>query len=549
MKNLLFLATVCCSLFFFSTEIEAQELVLNGNLESWVDPTTPTSWTLFENIFQESGTIHGGTYSARHLSDPATKKFQQNLTGVVPGSLYTLSYWYYDNDPMARTRIWCYWLSGTTTLPDNQVELRPDTYSIDDPTWIQVTYALTAPATADGFRFEVRVYKQDNIPGGSVFYDDFSFATGGTPLPEPANYPTDFVAQANNLSIDLIWTDSEGGQLPQAYLIKASETNDIVAPVDGVPVDDDLDFTDGKAAKNILHGVQTYTFINLKANQQYFFKIYPYTNGGTNINYKTDGTPPSATATTPNTTLILFKDFENLTFDPWDTISLTNNASNKRWSIASYSGNYYAYINGYQALENCNDWLISPSMDFNAYNNETLSFKTATNYSGPALEVKMSNDYVTGADPTTATWTPITAPLSPGGYTWTPSGNIDVSGITGNNVHLAYHYTSAVDAAAWEVDDIIITGDLIIGINEPAARNDGFSVYPNPATGKCSLNFSLGGHKEIRVISVVGFTIMEAFTDQHNYSLNLNSLSKGVYFIQVFNPDTKNTQVRKLIVQ
>jgi len=548
MKKLILLPIVLCSLFLlFNTETNGQELVLNGNLESWNNPNEPTSWTLFENISQESGTIHGGTYSAKHTSDANTKKFQQELAGVVPGSLYTLSYWYYDNDPEARTRIWCYWLSGGATLPDNEAELRPSTYSTDNPSWIQVTYALTAPAGADGFRFEVRVYKENNISGGSVFYDDFSLATGGTPLPEPANYPTDFVAQANNLAVDLIWTDSEGGQLPQSYLIKASETNNIIAPVDGVPEADDLDFTDGKGAKNILQGVQTFTFLNLKANQQYFFKIYPYTNGGTNINYKTDGTPPSASATTADITLILYKDFESLSFDPWDTISLSS--SEKGWIISSFGGNNYAYINGYQASEDCNDWLISPSMNFDTYYNETLSFKTATNYTGPVLEIKMSNDYVTGADPTTATWIPITATLSPGTWTWASSGNIDVSGITGDNVHLAYRYITALpDAAAWEVDDIIITGTISSGIDSKD-RSPVVQLSPNPATSKVILSFSDSDRKEISIISMTGTRIFAGSTTQTNMTIPLDNFSKGIYFVKISYTGTTQPVIKKLVIR
>jgi hypothetical protein len=550
MKNLLFLAAVSCSLFIFSAELKAQELVLNGNLESWDNPTTPTSWSVFENISQESGTIHGGTYSARHTSNAATKKFQQNLTGVTPGSLYTISYWYFDNDATARTRIWCYWLSGGATLPDNETELRPATaYSVDDPNWIHVTYTLPAPATADGFRFEVRVYKQDNVAGGSVFYDDFSFSTGGAPLPEPTNYPTNFTALVNNLSINLNWTDSQGGQLPQAYLIKASETNDIAAPVDGIFEEDDLDFTDGKGAKNISQGVQAYSFLNLDPNQQYFFKIFPYTNGGTNTNFKTDGTAPSASATTPDISIIISKDFSDQLFDPWDTISLANNPGNKRWGIGSYGGNNYAYINGYQATEPCNDWLISPAMNFNEYINETLSFRTATNFTGPVLEVKISNDYVTGADPSTATWTPLTATLSPGGYTWTFSGNIDLSAITGSNVHLAFRYVTATDAAAWEVDDIAITGVSSVGVPEKNSESGNFTINPNPATDKCTLKFSRDGNKEISVISVIGSTILETSTDQMNYSLDLNGFSPGIYFVQVYLPASKTKQVGKLIVR
>lgn len=548
MKKLLLPLFIGFALFLFGTESRAQELVLNGNLESWDNPTTPTSWTLVENITQESGTVHGGTYSAKHTSESTTKKFQQVLSGVVPGTLYTLSYWYYDNDPMAKTRIWCYWLSGTSTLPDNQVELRPDTYSSDNPAWVQVTYALTAPAGADGFRFEVRVYNQDGNVGGGVFYDDFSFSAGGSPLPEPTNYPTDFVAQVSNLSITLLWTDSEGGQLPQSYLIKASEANDIVAPVDGVPEADDMDWTDGKAVKNVSFGVQTFAFSNLKADQQYFFKIYPYTNGGANINYKTDGTAPSATGTTADIIQILFKNFEDLTFDPWDTISLANNASNKRWSIASFGGNHYAYINGYQATNACDDWLISPSLNFNDYIDETLTFMTAKNYTGPDLEVKYSTDYISEADPNTGTWTPITAILSPGSWTWTSSGDIDLSGISGTNVHIAFHYISSTDAAAWELDDISITGQTASGI-DPKDNISQVQVSPNPASDYVNLSFINPGRKDIRIMSVTGTQVYSLVTDQETVKIRLDNLSKGVYFVRISEEGNGQPLVKKLVVR
>ncbi len=548
MKNLLLTLTIFGALILFGTKVSAQELVLNGNLESWDNPNQPTSWSLYENITQESGTVHGGTYSAKHTSESTTKKLQQVLAGVVPGTLYTLSYWYYDNDPAAKTRIWCYWLSGTSTLPDNQAELRPDVYSTDNPSWVQVTYALTAPATADGFRFEVRVYNQDGNVGGSVFYDDFSFSAGGTPLPEPTNYPTDFVAQVSNLSITLLWTDSEGGQLPQAYLIKASEANDIVAPVDGVPETDDLDWTDGKAVKNVSFGVQTYTFSNLKANQPYYFRIYPYTNGGANINYKTDGTAPSASGTTPDILQILYKNFEDLTFDPWDTISLANNPSNKRWSIASFGGNHYAYINGYQAPNACDDWLISPSMNFNDYINETLTFMTAKNYTGPDLEVKYSTDYVSEANPNTGTWVPITATLSPGSWTWTSSGNIDLSGVSGNNVHIAFRYTSATDAAAWELDDISITGQAASGID---SRENSASVLvsPNPASDFVNLSFTQPGRKELSILSVTGTEVYSAVTDQPTVRIPLDNFSKGIYLVRVTDRISGQTMSKKLVIR
>jgi len=277
-------------------------------------------------------------------------------------------------------------------------------------------------------------------------------------IPAPTNYPTSFTASTAPVTINLNWVDAVGGQLPSAYLILGSNANNIISPVDGVPVPDDPNLAAGTGALNILQGVQTASFTNLPPSTPYYFKIFPYTNSGSSIKYKTDGTPPSANITTSDYLIIITKDFNDQTFDPWDTISLS---SNKGWTIQSSGGNYYAYINGYGGSASSDDWLISPSMNFDAYQEETLTFLTASNYTGPDIEVKISTDYVTGANPNTGTWAPLTATLSPGGWVWTPSGNVDVSGFNGGNVHVAFRYISGITsstAKAWEIDNIIITG-------------------------------------------------------------------------------------------
>jgi PKD repeat protein len=313
-------------------------------------------------------------------------------------------------------------------------------------------------------------------------------------LPPPTNYPTAFTATPVPFGVNLGWTDATGGQVPTGYLILASNADNIVPPVNGTPVPNDPNLGAGSGALNVLPGVQAGSFANLISGTTYYFKIYPYTNTGSNIAYKTDGTPPSATATTEDWVMINQKHFNDLTFDPWDTLSL---ASNKGWILQPNppASNYYAYINGFGGSAASDDWLISPSMDFNAYQNETFLFKTASNFTGPVLEVKISSNYITGADPSTATWTALTATLSPGGYVWTPSGNIDLSMFSGDNVHVAYRYisTSPSVGALWEVDDIqiygknsllstVVTNPLVTAITAYAATaagdvtNDGGAV-------------------------------------------------------------------------
>jgi hypothetical protein len=373
---------------------------------------------------------------------------------------------------------------------------------------------------------------------------------GGAPNPEPTNYPTSFSATPSPFTINLTWIDATGAQLPATYLIKASTQNNIVAPVDGVPVADDGNLADGSGALNVNQGVQAGAFGNLLSNHQYYFKIFPYTNAGTNCNYKTDGTAPSATATTPTTVIIDSIHFTNKTFSNWIVKNVTGT---QVWSIDSIhsAGNPFASMSGYSgaSFEN-EDWLISPAMNFNNYNNEILTFVSAYKYTGAPLEALISNDYDGATNPGDFNWTALTPTWSAGNFVWTPSGPVNVSGTSGTHVYIGFKYTSdATASSTWELDDIVITGDVLQGISDKVASEGGFSVNPNPASGKCSLKFNSEGNKEIRVVSVVGNTVMETATDQINYTMSLNSLAPGIYFVQVTMPDAKTTQVRKLIIQ
>ncbi len=137
----------------------------------------------------------------------------------------------------------------------------------------------------------------------------------------------------------------------------------------------------------------------------------------------------------------------------WTFVNVSGSAE---WSIESYNNNHYAYINGYGTGANV-DWCISPAFNLNEYSNTVLTFTTAKNYTGPDLEVYFSNDY-DGSNPETATWTPLTCTLSSGSWTWTPSGDISLDGFSGNNCHIGFKYTSTEFQAAWEIDNINLTG-------------------------------------------------------------------------------------------
>lgn len=125
------------------------------------------------------------------------------------------------------------------------------------------------------------------------------------------------------------------------------------------------------------------------------------------------------------------------------------------WTISEHSGNHYAYMNGYNHGAN-EDWLISPAFDLDIYSDVVLTFVTAMNYTGPAIEVLFSNDY-DGTDPNAANWEPLTCELSSGSWAWTESGEISLDEFSGSNCYIAFKYTcDENEAAAWEVDNILL---------------------------------------------------------------------------------------------
>ena len=547
MKKIYFLIMLAALIAIPVGITHAQNLVLNGDLELWDDPANPTDWDKAENISQET-TVHSGTYSAGHTSSSdGTQDLQQNVSGIAGGANYTISYYFLDNVTDAKTRIWSYWLQGTSTLDPNGAELRPSTYSFNNPDWQHFSVSLTAPANADGFRFEVRVYHENNVTGGMVYYDDFSVTLAGI-SPEPTNYPTDFTALASGIAINLDWTDATGDQLPNGYLVLASTEDNITAPTDGAPVEDDIDLSDGSGALNIAYDIEMCSFGNLSGNTPYYFKIYPYTNGGADIDYKNDGTAPAATATTADLDIIEAENFDQ----GWGNWQRVNVIGAEEWEIDDIhgvGGTPCAKISGYvsQTYEN-EDWLISPPMDFDGYTSETLSFQTAMNYTGPDLEVKISNDY-DGSDPTTATWNDLEYIQSPGSWDWTPSGEINVSNLDGENVYIGFKFTSTNDeSATWEVDEIMITGAEILGIGEKNTIEANVNIYPNPASDKVFISSDKNYPLSVNIYSLLGTKVLEEISFTGEGSIDIGNIKGGIYLLH-FTDENGNTAIRKLVVE
>jgi hypothetical protein len=164
---------------------------------------------------------------------------------------------------------------------------------------------------------------------------------------------------------------------------------------------------------------------------------------------------------------ILFVDFSDNELAPMTAYSV---ASNENWETSSAGGADnvpYAVANGFQADELSNDWLISPALNFNEYVGETLTFLNAKGFNDTGrrgLQVKVSTDYDGSGNPEDFTWVDISdqVTFSEGNFNFVSSGEIDLSDsqFQGDAVYIAFQYQNSgiENAAAWEVDNITVTG-------------------------------------------------------------------------------------------
>ena len=368
-------------------------------------------------------------------------------------------------------------------------------------------------------------YKSSSNVTGLVYI----FKEGGEPVinPEPSNYPTDFNATLDITRVNLTWTASTGAQLPRGYVVIGSNDGTIVPPVDGVPVEDDTDPADGHVAYNKT-STSVY-FDDLTANTTWTFAIFPFTNSGENIDYKTDGAFPTTAVTTQDVQCLFASDFAN----GLGQFTVFDLAGEQTWTTKTYNGTAYADMNGYAsgASHANEDWLISPDVFANgAYNDITITFKNAYKFDGEHIRVYLLNGFDGASDPMEFVIQEITNDFSwsDGNYNWvTTSHGYNTTGMP--NVLVAFQYLSTNDAASdWEISDLkVYTGYDAVVENEATT----FSLYPNPASN--SINVVAESACAIQIMDMAGRMVMNVNAVEGENTINVTELQSGVYFVRM----------------
>lgn len=134
------------------------------------------------------------------------------------------------------------------------------------------------------------------------------------------------------------------------------------------------------------------------------------------------------------------------------------------WSGGVYSGDGYATVTAYGSGDAADiSWLISPAIDMNQHEGESLSFQSChdkyVTSSSNSLEVYISTDYAGNFGASHWTKVPYTSTLPypfTASYAYVNSGKIDLSLYKGT-LHFAFKYTGInPSTGAYQLDNVRI---------------------------------------------------------------------------------------------
>ena len=277
----------------------------------------------------------------------------------------------------------------------------PATYNTDSGNNDEYTASIGSALAVGTYYYVSRFsvdggdYAYGGINPGSTdgnFWDGTNYVSGVltiNPTPEPTNHVLAFTAVADSDSqITLTWNDNDGAQPADGFVIVGKTGAGVFTTiVDGTDPANDIDWSDDEFEFKRASGLQSYTVVNLDASTLYEFEIYPYTNSGVVIDFKTDGTIPSASATTDSdpclvavTTFPFEEGFESGIIPTcWSqeteagTANWTYNNGNQGGSITSaHTGSFNAMF--YDTSSSGVVKLVSPKLDITGIISPTLTF-------------------------------------------------------------------------------------------------------------------------------------------------------------------------------
>ena len=85
----------------------------------------------------------------------------------------------------------------------------------------------------------------------------------------------------------------------------------------------------------------------------------------------------------------------------------------------------------------------------------------------------------------------------------------------------------------------------MVGVNEVSKQKDVFSIYPNPANDKITIELTNPEKEnEIRLFNAMGQAVYEGTTGNSTTEIDLSSLASGIYLVKI-----NNSVSQKLVIE
>ncbi|MBS1636260.1 MAG: PKD domain-containing protein [Bacteroidetes bacterium] len=168
----------------------------------------------------------------------------------------------------------------------------------------------------------------------------------------------------------------------------------------------------------------------------------------------------------------------------------------------------------------------------------TSKTSTVTVTPGPTVTASASASLICAGQSATLTASGATT------YTWNPGGLTGTSVVVNPGTTTTYT-VSGSNGTCTGLATKVLNVSTCTGISEVLA-DGGLRVYPNPNTGEFTVTM---GNTEMTmyVYNAVGQLVVSEKLTKKETHVNLSSFSKGVYYVQLFNNDSRKTV--KLIVE
>jgi len=551
---------------FFANISFAQDVLQNGDFETWTDSTHPDGWTHVENVTQESTEIYQGSYSSKQESTGGTKDLGQTITGIIPGHTYILTIHYkVEAGDGTDARIWSKWKSGSTPLPDYADELLGPNNSYlptNNNEWGEYTVTMTAPSSADKFYFEVRTYK-----GATVYWDDFSFVHEAPVTPDIAiTSPADgknFNPETSQVTVSLSVSNFNVAQPSggDGYIVYKLDTE----PSENKYDTDDFELTgltpgshsvkvelvDNNGASlnppvtaEVNFTIKSYIVVanltELRAGTlgEYYevtgeaFVIGGQENSGILQAFLQDNSAPG----NEPAGIMVYDKYHVVTIHP----ELYDGLTNLKGKLSTYKGTLQIFPRVEPTISSTANSPIDPQVitvtelndNQENYESELIKIENATIDPGSDTEFQSAKSYdLVVASDTTILRTYFNDLVG----STIPTNTVDVSGISGEYKGTAQIYPRDINDIK-EQTSAVVKNDI-----------EGLNIYPNPVDdGTIYINSSNPITKKVFIYSITGKQVFSREVE-NGQAISIRNLKTGLYLVKVI--EENKTAVHKLMVK